>query len=118
MSGANASPVGRSHQALPVLILFLWSAATCFAQNYTHRGFAATRFTFYPQEAPNDSAHAIGEALFRYEGFYNVSNSLQFAGSVDARTDTHHQVDRDVNLSWWDRETRRPLVAVRRFSGT
>src|SRR5689334_6952836 len=74
--------------------------------------------TFYPQETPNDGANAVGESLFRYEGFYNPSAALQIAGSIDLRTDTHHQVERDFTLSWQDRETRRPLGEVRRLSAT
>jgi hypothetical protein len=92
--------------------------ALSLAQTYTERGFIETRGTFYPQETPNDRANAVGESLFRYEGFYKPSAALQIAGSIDLRTDTHRQVERDFTLSWQDRETSRPLGEVRRLSAT
>jgi hypothetical protein len=93
-------------------------AATCSAQTYTQRGFIETQGTFYPQEGTNDSAHAVGESLFRYEGFYKPTPSLQFAGGVDFQIDTHNQVARDFTLSWQDRETRRPTGAIRQLNAT
>ena len=101
-----------------IILAVLLGAVPCFAQNYTHRGFIETRGTLYPQEAVNDRAHMVGESLFRYEGFYTASSKLQFAGSVDLRTDTHFQVERDFTLSWQDREIQRPLGQVRRLSAT
>jgi hypothetical protein len=90
----------------------------CFSQIYTQRGFLENRATIYPQEAANDRARAVGESLFRYEGFFTPSQRFQVAGSMDFRTDTHHQVDREFDLSWWDRDLRRPLAGVRRLSAT
>src|SRR5262245_27914563 len=101
-----------------IILAGILLAVPCFAQNYSHRGFIETRGTLYPQEAVNDRAHTVGESLFRYEGFYTASSKLQFAGSVDLRTDTHLQVERDFTISWQDRETRRPLGQVRRLSAT
>src|SRR5262245_48629250 len=101
-----------------IILAGILLAVPCFAQNYSHRGFIETRGTLYPQEAVNDRAHTVGESLFRYEGFYTASSKLQFAGSVDLRTDTHLQVERDFTISWQDRETRRPLGEVRRLSAT
>jgi hypothetical protein len=100
-----------------ILALFL-SAVSCFAQAYTQRGFVETRGTLYPQKTVNDRANAVGESLFRYDGFYRLSGRLQFAGSVDFRTDTHRQVERDFSLSWQDREIPRPLGELRRLSAT
>lgn len=101
-----------------VLLALLLAAATCSAQTYTQRGFLENRGTFYPQKAPNDSAQAVGESLFRYEGFFTPSKTFQVAGALDFRIDTHHQVERDFHPSWQDREIRRPLGEVRRFSAT
>lgn len=100
-----------------VLALFV-AAATCSAQTYVQRGFLENRGTFYPQKAPNDRARGIGEALFRYEGFYTPAAKLQVAGAVDFRIDTHRQVERDFTLSWHDRELKRRLGEVRRLSAT
>lgn len=89
-----------------------------FAQSFTGRGFIETDFFGFPQTAPNDSGQAIGEALFRYEAFYKLNSDWQFAGGIDARTDTHAQVDRDWELSWDDRQRRRPAFAVRQLNAT
>lgn len=100
------------------VLLLLLAATGALAQTYTQRGFLEMRGTFYPQRAVNDRAHTVGESLFRYEGFLNASPSLDLAGSLDFRTDTHHQVERNFSVSWQDREIRRPLGAVRRLSAT
>jgi hypothetical protein len=100
-------------------LVLLLATAPCSAQSYTQRGFLENRGTFYPQKASNDDTRTTGESLFRYEGFYTRSNTLQFAGAVDFRIDTHHQVEREFHhLSWQDRETQRPLAAIRRLSAT
>jgi hypothetical protein len=88
------------------------------AQPFTQRGFLETTAIAYPDTAPGDSSHAIGEALFRYEAFYKPIAGLQFAGAVDARFDTHQETERTAGLSWWDRERQRPAFAVRRLSVT
>jgi hypothetical protein len=97
-------------------VFLLPSIAT--AQAFTQRGFLENSGTLYPLKAPNDSGLAVGESLFQYEGFYALSGVLQLAGAIDLRTDTHRQVERDLRLSWWDRETQRPAAAVRRLSAT
>ncbi len=101
-----------------LLLALLLTAATCAAQSYTQRGFLETDGTFYPQEGSNDSSHAVGASLLRYEGFYQRFNALQIAGALDFRTDTHRQVERNLTLSWWDREIQRPSGEVRRLSAT
>ena len=101
-------------------LLLILAAATAYAQNFTQRGFLETTALVFPQAAPNDSAHAVGEALFRYEAFYKLTN-LSFAASVDARADTHQETARDWGSwrdFWWDRTRRRPLFSVRRLSAT
>src|SRR5689334_3131638 len=99
-----------------VLLAILLAAATCSAQTFTQRGFLENRGTIYPQDSTNDHANTIGESLFRYEGFYKPNQSFQFAGAIDLSIDTHHQVSRDLKLSWFDRELQRPLAEVRRLS--
>jgi hypothetical protein len=99
-------------------LLVMLLAVPCAAQDYMQRGFLETQGTFYPQKAVNDRAHGVGEALLRHESFYKLLNSLQFAGALDFRIDTHRQVEREFNLSGLDRETQRPTAAVRRLSAT
>ena len=107
----------RGQLPLAVLLLLIL-APRAYSQTFTQRGFLETDLIGYPQTAPNDSGQVIGEALFRYEAFYKLSPDWQFAGGIDARTDTHNQVDRDWQLSWDDRERRRPSFAVRQLSAT
>lgn len=101
-----------------LFLALILTATTCAAQTYTHRGFLEGRGTLYPQRTPSDRAHSVGEALFRYEAFYTPSGVLQFAGAMDLRIDTHHQVKRDFELSWQDREIQRPFGQIRRLSAT
>ncbi|MGH9630745.1 MAG: hypothetical protein ACRD7E_20725, partial [Bryobacteraceae bacterium] len=96
---------------------FAW-ACGCFAQDFTQRGFLETRFIFYPQKAPNDSGLAVGESLFRYEASKSLLPGLRLHGAFDARTDTHHQVERTLHLNWSDRTLQRPAFSIRRLSAT
>ena len=121
--GQALSPANTAHSCLsatlyfpPTLLLFLL-AVTAHAQSFSQRGFLETTALVYPQTAPSDSSRAVGEALFRYEAFYKLTN-LRFAAAVDARTDTHRQTEREWGGVWWDRARRRPLFAVRRLSAT
>ena len=60
----------------------------------------------------------MGEALFRYEAFYKLTD-LRFAAAIDARIDTHQQTDRTWGDLWWDRATRRaPPSPSARLSAT
>ena len=95
-------------------LLFL--ASFLLAQDFTQRGFLETTGLFFPQAAPNDSGHATGEALLRYEAFYKLTPDFHLAGGIDARTDTHLETERSFDLSWWDRSRQRPAFAVRRLS--
>ncbi len=98
---------------LPVLLCL--SAA---AQNFTQRGFIESDLELYPETAPNDSSHAVDESLFRYEASYKALSWLRFAGSFDARFDTHQETDRAADLDWQDRTLRRPALSAREFNAT
>src|SRR5262249_46042139 len=70
------------------------------------------------QTAVNDSGHAVGESLVRYEAFYRLAPGLRLAGGIDLRADTHLQTERDAHFGWWDRERQRPAITPRRLSAT
>lgn len=93
-------------------------SAGALAQDFTQRGFLEADFLGYPQTVPDDSGQAVGAALFRWEAFYKLNSDWQFAGGTDARADTHQQVDRAWELSWDDRQTRRPSFEVRQLNAT
>lgn len=98
--------------------LFCSFLSTCVAQDFQQRGFLETGATIYPQTAPNDSGHIIGESLLRYEASYKLRSWLRLSGSIDASFDTHQQVDRALHLDWQDRSLQRPALSAREFKAT
>lgn len=98
---------------LPVL---LWLPAV--AQNFSQRGFLETDLTFYPETAFNDSSHTVDDSLFRYQASYKALPWLRFAGSLDARFDTHQQAERTAHLDWQERSLPRPALSAREFNAT
>jgi len=96
--------------------VLLLVAAACSAQDFTQRGFVESATFLYPRAARNDDGHAVSTILLRYEAFYKLSSHWHFAAGIDARTDTHRQVERALGLSWWDRGLQQPALEVRRAS--
>ena len=88
----------------------------CFAQDFTQRGYLDTRLFLYPQDALNDSGNAVLGTLFRYEASKELLPGLRLNGSIDARTDTHRQSERNLRLDLEDRHLRRPAFSLRRLS--
>jgi hypothetical protein len=106
--------VGRLAWAiLPALV-----CVPCAAQDFSQRGFIESGLELYPQTAPNDRDQAIDEDLFRYEASYRAQPWLRFAGSFDARFDTHDETDLSARLDWQDRTPRRPSFSAREFNAT
>lgn len=102
-----------------VLILVLAILATsgaARAQDFTQRGFAEVSTILYPQVVPGDSTRVVADALLRYEVRFRVAPWLRVAGGLDARMDTHDQVERRWTVDWSDRGIRRPPIAVRKLS--
>lgn len=91
-------------------------APVAFPQDFTQRGFVETRGILYPQKAANDSGRFVGESLFRYEANYRIIPFLRFNGSIEARSDSHRQVDRRWRLDLSDRGLQRPAFSIRRLS--
>src|SRR5207248_688868 len=61
-------------------------------------------------------AHAVGEALFRYEATKTLLPDLRLNVGFDARTDSHHETEREARLDWSDRSLQRPALSIRRLS--
>jgi hypothetical protein len=95
---------------MPVFLILM------LLQSFTQRGFVETQGIVYPLDAVNDSANVIGEAQLRYEAFYKPWSSLQIAGALDLRSDTHHQTERVLRLDWDDRSRQRPMLSLQRLS--
>lgn len=88
----------------------------CPAQGLSQRGYLENTLIAYPQTAPGDSGRIVGETLLSYEPAYKLNSSFSVHGSFDARLDSHHEVQRSFDFSWWDRTPKRPVLAVRRLS--
>ncbi len=101
---------------VPAVVCLLLLAGTSAAQSLQQRGYVELTFTGFPQAAPNDSGHAIGEALLRYEPALKIGSSLVLQGAFLARSDTHRQVERKFDVSYWDRTIQRPALDLRQLS--
>ncbi len=86
------------------------------AQTFDHRGYFETRFLLYPQTAPGDSGRIVGDALLRWEPSLDLGAGWKLFGSLDARADTHRQVEREARADFEDRRLQRPAFSLRRFS--
>lgn len=97
----------------------LAALAGCLAaQDFQQRGYLDFRGTFFPQHGANDSGHAIGDALFRYEAAAKLTPWFKLDGALDARTDSHRMTERSLRFDWQDRGFLRPAFSFRRFSAT
>ncbi|HYP13850.1 MAG TPA: hypothetical protein VEQ63_07990 [Bryobacteraceae bacterium] len=102
--------------ALLLAILATAVPGRTLAQDFVQRGTLEYKGYFFPQLVPNDSAHAVGEALFRYEIEKVLIPNLRLSGATETRLDTHHQVKRKFYVNWSDRELQRPAFSIRRLS--
>lgn len=102
--------------ALKCVVICIAMVEICPAQVWTHRGFFESRTYIYPRDAPGDSGRFVTEAALRYEGAYKPLSWLQVNGSVEARTDSHRQVERLWRLDWRDDRVLRPAFSLRRLS--
>ena len=98
------------------LLALLLAASAAAAQDFTQRGYLEIRNFIYPQTAPNDSAHYVGEAMFRWEAAYKLNSLFRINGSIDARVDSHRQFEREARLDILDQDIQRPAVSLRRLS--
>lgn len=114
-------------RALAVVVAFvvlcvvgscLGGVPSASAQTVSARGFVDLRGALFPQDTPNDRANLVGDLLVRAEGFAKPTPSLQFAGGIDVRGNTHDQVASGGGLELGDRGLRRPLLTPRRLSAT
>jgi hypothetical protein len=99
--------------------LFLLALLTqSLSQNFEQRGFIENQALFYPQKALNDGAQAVDQAAIRWEASYKVAPWLKLSSALDARADTHRQVDRNARLDLNDGTTRRPALSLRQLNAT
>ena len=88
------------------------------AQDFSQRGFFENQTLFYPQTAPGDSGRVVNQDLLRWEASYKSGDWFKLSGSLDARTDSHRQVEREFRLDVDDRSIQRPAFSLRQLSVT
>ncbi len=88
------------------------------AQPVSYRGFLDGRATIFPQDAVNDTVNLVGDGLARIEVFATPFEWLRLAGGIDARANSHDQVEDAWRLDISDRGTLRPRLSVRRLTAT
>jgi len=132
-ASAKATVVGRSFtrrrkpcptsvriifRALAVLTALVCLGRGASAQTITQRGFVEGRGLFYPQDAPDDPVNLVGDVLAREEVFVKPTPWIQFGAGVDARVNSHDQVERTWRIDVGDRGVLRPAISIRRLSAT
>jgi hypothetical protein len=101
-----------------LLALWLGAPVAAVAQPVTYRGFVETRAQLFPQDAPDDTTNVVLDLLARQDVFIKPAAWLQFAAGVDARANSHEQVDASWRVDFADRGTLRPALSVRRLNAT
>lgn len=100
-----------------LLVVFAWAVGlTAHAQGFSQRGFMETSGNIYPQIVPDDSAHGIGEARFRYGAKWQPKTWFTLNASLEARVDTHRQDARHLHVDWKDRSLQRSALSVRQLA--
>jgi len=89
-----------------------------WGQSLTQRGFLEGTLVGYPQEAPNDPTQVVDDFLAREEVFASPTPWLRLAGGLDARANSHDQVEDSWAVDFTDRTIRRPRFSIRRAAAT
>jgi hypothetical protein len=100
------------------LLALLFIPLSTNAQIFSQRGYLELTGLLYPQNALNDSSHAVAETLLRYEALSTPVPAFHFSLAIDLRADSHRETGRDFAISYWDRERLRPAVSIRRMNGS
>ncbi|HZT75129.1 MAG TPA: hypothetical protein VFA27_00625 [Vicinamibacterales bacterium] len=88
------------------------------AQPLSQRGFVEGSVFAFPQPAPNDPTQLVGDVLAREELFAAPAPWLRLAAGIDARANSHDQVEDAWSVDVTDRTVRRPRLSLRRASAT
>lgn len=91
---------------------------SAWSQVISQRGFIDTRGFLFPQTTSNDVRRLVGDVVVREEVFVKPASWIQFAGGIDARANSHSQVDRRWRIDLRDRGELRPSIALRRVTAT
>lgn len=84
-------------------------------QDWFQRGTLEYRGWGFPDTIPDDRAHVVGEASFRYEFWRTLfTPGLKIYGETETRIDSHHQVQREFFVNIDDRRLQRQPFNIRR----
>jgi hypothetical protein len=110
-----ADPIPARRAAAAACLAFLFGAVSLVAQSssISQRGFLEGTGILYPQAAPPDDRHWIGDGLFRQEASWRPAGWLTLSGAFDARAATDDRVERTWSIDWTDRGLQRPALSVR-----
>jgi hypothetical protein len=110
----------RATAFLTVVVVACGMTPSAGAQVISQRGFIEGRGVVFPEVAPNDDVHAVGDALIREELFFKPTGTpwIQFSAGLDLRANSHDQIEDQWRLDFSDRGIRRPRAAIRRLSAT
>jgi hypothetical protein len=97
---------------------FLLASLSLCGQTFEQKGLIEADFFGFPQTAPNDSGHFVGNFLFRWDASYQPSPWFTLSGGLEAETDTHHETDRALRFDTLDRGILRPAFALRSLKVT
>jgi hypothetical protein len=101
-----------------VVFVVVSGPADATAQRFTYRGYAEAAILVYPQTAPNDDDRVIADGLLRVEPAWEIQRGVVVGGAFDVRADTHRETTQSAEVSFWDRTTERPTLAIRRLTFT
>lgn len=116
---SRRSGAGKTRTIVVALaIVHVSGGAAAVQAQVSYRGFFDVAAIGYPQTAVNDQTRGVADFLARFEPSINIGGGLSVAASFDARADTHEEVARNWNVTFWDRTVRRPALAVGRLAMT
>jgi hypothetical protein len=108
----------RIASAYALAACIVGAAQMAAGQALSQRGFIDGTFFVFPRDAANDPTNVVGDLLVREEAFLKPAEWIQFAAGVEARANSHDQVDDAWTPDIGDRTTRRPRLSVRRLAAT
>lgn len=96
----------------------IFTVSGLFGQAFSQRGFVEGDFFVFPQTAPNDSSHIVGDGMLRWDASYQPVPWFTLSGGIQAQTDTHHETERSFRFDTDDRGLLRPAISLRSFEVT
>jgi len=97
--------------------LILSTLGLC-GQTFEQKGFVEAEMFGFPQTAPNDSGHFVGDLLVRWQASYQPVSWFTLSGGLEEQTDTHGDTEKSFRFDLLDRGLLRPAFALRSLKVT